>query len=148
MNLLHEFPEETAEETMKYIDKNKNWSYFLQDYKIPIKEETSIENSVNIFDAKIYLRGQYFIVEYNNMVHYWEHSALKNFTRAYELLSGKKENWKTIAILSKLASSLREIKASGSILLINEVEFNEKICQTVIKAAQYIGLSKHGKHTF
>ena len=148
MNLLHEFPEETAEETMKYIDKNKNWSYFLQDYKIPIKEETNIESRVNIFDAKIYLRGQYFIVEYNNMVHYWEHSALKNFTRAYELLIGKKEDWKTIAILSKLASSLREIKASGSILLINEVEFNKKICESVIKVARYIDFSHHGKHTF
>ena len=148
MNLLHEFPEETDEETMKYIDQNKNWSYFLQDYKIPIKEEINIENSTSIFDAKIYLRGQYFIVEYNNMVHYFEHSALKNFTRAYELLSGKKENWKTIAILSKLASSLREIKASGTVLLINDVEINEKNCQTIIIAAQYIGLSKYGKHTF
>lgn len=107
-----EQPEEGWEQTMAYIDANRDWDVANQCYKVDFKTVKDTPLS----ECRIYQRGVYLIVEYNGIVFYWEHNrSSTNYldTACTMLRPDKPAKWKTLGILMSLRQCCRECIAQG-----------------------------------
>jgi hypothetical protein len=147
-----EFENETAEETMKYIESKRNWVVADQCYKIPPEVEEIIELITNLSKCKIYWRGQYLIVEHNDMVHYWDsfpHCYLKQAVEFMDLENPAE--WKTIAKLISLRMGIRqtEVNMCGYVDAILQGEkMTLKLYNNFMRVARLQDFIHHGSHTF
>lgn len=155
MDYIHEFPQEATDETMKYIDSKRNWNVEKQEYIIPVLEESQIEINTHIRDAKIYFRGEYMIIEINDLVHYWEHTIGNNYNflqQAYELMNPNESGtWKTVQRLISFREAIRqtEVNYCGYVdTFLRGYKLTEKRFNIFMKLARQQDLQHHGQTTF
>lgn len=147
-----EYETEAPKETMKYIDSKRNWDVENQRYRIPNKEEREIERVTNLAECKIFWRGEYLLIEYNGMVHYWDSFPYCFFKQAVEFMElAKPRKWKTIDRLISLRMGIRqtEVNSCGFVESVLEGEkMTLKLYQKFMRLARAQDYRHHGAHTF
>ena len=143
---------EEIKETMEYIESKRNWNVAKQSYRIPPEEENAIEKSTIITKEMVYWRGQYLIIEHNNMVHYWEHQDGCYLREAAIFIDmDKPAKWKTIEKLISLRMGIRqtEVNCCGYVETILEGEkMTLELYRKFMRFARAQDLQHHGSHTF
>lgn len=146
------FQLEEREDTIEYIESKRNWSVEKQAFKIPEKEEHRIEKTTNLADTEIYYRGQYLIVEYNNMIHYWDTYPYCYLTQAVEFMELEKPaKWKTIHALISLRMGIRqtEVNCCGYVEeYLEGKSITQKIYKEFMELARAHDVMHHGSSTF
>lgn len=147
-----ELETEVPEDTMAYIESKRNWDVANQCYRIPLEKKNEIERTTNLSECKIYWRGEFLILEHNDMVHYWDsfpHCFLKQAVEFMDLENPDK--WKTIDKLISLRMGIRqtEVNSCGYVdtLLVDE-KMTLKLYEKFMRFARAHDLRHHGEHTF
>lgn len=142
---------ESRENTMKYIDANRNWSVEKQAYKFPEAEKCNAE----LTECKIYQRGEYIILEHQKIVHYWEMATTNYpyFKMAIDLMQlDRPAKWKTLNRLISLRMGIRqtEVNCCGYVesILLQEGNISLKRFTEFMKLARCQDFTHHGCHTF
>ncbi len=147
-----EAEKEEPKETMEYIDSKRNWDYVNQCYRIPQEKENEIERTTNLSECKIFWRGEFLILEHNDMVHYWDSFPYCFLKQAVEFMELEKpEKWKTIDKLISLRMGIRqtEVNCCGYVESILEGEkMTLKLYEKFMRYARNQDLQHHGAHTF
>lgn len=147
-----EIEKEEPAETMKYIESRRNWQVTSQTYKIPVEKECNIEATANLSQCKVYWRGDYLIVEHNDMVHYWDSFPYCYLKQAIEFMEPEKPaKWKTLDKLISLRMGIRQTEVNGC-GYVNSILEGKKMTLTVynkfMKLAREHDYQHHGSHTF
>lgn len=147
-----EFENEEPIETMKYIESKRNWDVANQRYRIPPEKEKEIEATTNINECKIFWRGQYLIIEHNNMVHYWNRFPCCFLKQAVEFMEPENPaKWKTIDKLIALKIGIRQTEVNGCGYVESILEGEKmtlKLYNKFMRFARAQDLQHHGSHTF
>lgn len=147
-----EVEKEAPADTMKYIESKRNWDVENQRYRIPPEKENEIERTTNLSECKIFWRGEYLIVEHNDMVHYWDSFPYCFLKQAVEFMELEKPaKWKTIEKLISLRMGIRqtEVNCCGYVETILEGEkMTLKLYRKFMRFARAQDLQHHGSHTF
>lgn len=147
-----EFETEEPKETMKYIESKRNWNVEKQAYKISPEEENAIEKTTLLTKDIVYWRGQYLIIEHNNMVHYWEHQDgcfLRDAAICIDM--DKPAKWKTIDKLISLRMGIRqtEVNCCGYVEeILDAGKMTLQRYREFMRIARAQDLQHHGSHTF
>lgn len=147
-----EFAQEDAKETMKYIASKRNWDVENQRYRIPPEKENEIECTTNLSDCKIFWRGEYLIIEHNDIVHFWDSFPYCFLKQAVEFMELEKPaKWKTIEKLLDLRNAIRQTEANlcGYVetILVGEI-MTVKLFRKFMRLARAQDVQHHGSHTF
>lgn len=147
MEINHIHPDEPVEETMKFIEANRNWSVEKQAYKVP-------ECKAQLSECNIYQRGMYLILEHNGIIHYWERISTNYpfFQMAIDFMEPDiPKKWKTCDRLIALREAIRQTE-------VNHCGYVEDILKgrtmTQVRYNLFMRLSRaqdlehHGQHTF
>ena len=147
-----ELEKEKPAETMRFIQSKRNWDVGNQRYRIPVKAENEIERNTNLSDCKIYFRGEYLILEHNDMIHYWDSFPYCFLKQAVEIMQLEKhKKWKTIDKLISLREGIRqtEVNCCGYVETILEGEkMTLALYRKFMRIAREQDLQHHGSHTF
>ncbi len=145
---------ESAEETIKFMDAHRNWSIEMQQYKLSKKEQKEHDNAL-LKDCKIYQRGVFLIIEYKNIIHFWENinSRYRYFEKAIHLMQIDRDaKWKTLKRLISFRQAIREteVNCMGYLedLLSEDKELTFKTYQEFMRLARKHDVKHHGIHTF
>ncbi|MCC6634549.1 MAG: hypothetical protein IT251_03505 [Chitinophagaceae bacterium] len=143
---------ETVKETMLFIESKRNWDVKNQRYRIPEKQENEIEKTTNLSDCQINWRGDFLILEYNNIIHYWDSYPYCFLKQAVEFLELEKPaKWKTMDKLISLRMGIRqtEVNLCGYVETILEGEkMTLSLYRKFMRFARAQDLQHHGSHTF
>jgi hypothetical protein len=146
------FENEPREESMKYIESKRNWDVENQIYRMPPEKEREIERTTNLKDCKIFWRGQYLVVEYNDTVYYWDSLPYCFLKQAVEFMQLEKPaKWKTLDKLISLRMGIRQTEVNGCGYVDEVLEGNE---MTYFRYKEFMSLARaqdyqhHGSHTF
>ncbi len=156
MKLLNR--KEPLKTTMAFIEAHRNWDYQNQKYRLS-KEEEKRHNKAKLEDCDIYQRGKFLIVEYNNIVHYWERVESRyNFMddAIYYIDLDRPAKWKTLERLISFREAIRETEVNfcgyvNSILRDeygNKKRMTFKLFKNFMLLARAHDLLHHGKNTF
>jgi hypothetical protein len=141
-------PTESVDETMEYINDNRNWSVEKQSYKV------SEDCKAELTECEIYKRGKYLILEHKGIVHYWEFADTNYpfFKMAIEFMEiDKSKKWKTLDKLISLRQAIRQTEVNWC-GYVDEVLTGNKM--TLDRYNHFMELSRkqdfqhHGSHTF
>lgn len=142
---------ESWEETMKYIESKRDWNVEKQKYRLS-KEESALHSNANLSDCKIYWRGNYLIVEYNDIIHYWDSFPYCFLKQAVEFMELEKpRKWKTLERLLSLRMGIRqtEVNHCGFVdLLLVDEKMTFALYQKFMRFAREQDYNHHGSHTF
>jgi len=145
---INEFDNEPREKTMKFIDNHRNWDVDKQEYRLTEKEVCKVRLS----DCQIYWRGDYLILEHQNIVHYWDSFPYCFLKQAVELMElDKPKKWKTLDKLISFRKAIRqtEVNDCGFVDDIFEgKKMSEKRFHDFMRLARSQDLAHHGSHTF
>lgn len=148
--VIHE--KEVAADTMHFIDSKRNWNVEKQQYRIPPEKEKEIERTTNLSECKIYWRGEYLIIECNDMVHYWDSHHYCFLKQAVEFMQLEKPAaWKTVNKLLALRMGIRQTEVNGCGYVDEILKGNEMtiaLYNRFMRMARAQDLSHHGSHTF
>lgn len=143
---------ESREDTVKFIDSKTNWDIANQRYRIPPKEDKEIERTTNLSDCKIYWRGEYLILQHNDMVHYWDSFPYCFLNQAVEFMElDKPAKWKTMDKLMDLRMGIRQTEVNGCGYVETILEGNKmtlRLYRRFMMFARAQDLQHHGSHTF
>ncbi|MDR7694125.1 hypothetical protein PG593_03685 [Riemerella anatipestifer] len=146
--------QEPIEITLEFINNNRNWDSKTENY-ILTKEEAKDHYNTPLNDCHIYQRGQYLIIEYKSIVHYWELTCNQyNFLESaiYYMQLDEPEEWKTLGRLIDFRMAIRQTE-------VNEMGYVETILQDrkkitfqtykeFMRLARKHDLEHHGYNTF
>ena len=142
------FKNEAPEKTMAFIQSKRNWDTANQRYRYPKAENLK----VNIEDCKIYWRGDFLILEHNDIIHYWDSYPYCFLKQAVEFIAPEKPaKWKTLDKLISLRMGIRqtEVNHCGYVdLLLVDEKMTFKLYQKFMRKARAQDLQHHGSHTF
>ena len=141
--------QESAEETMKFIDSKRNWDALNQRYRKPEAEIST----TNLIDCKIYWRGKYLIVEdHDGIVQYWDSFPYCFLKQAIEFMElDKPADWKTLDKLIAFRCAIRqtEVNLCGYVeTLLMDEKMTLKLFEKFMRLARAQDLQHHGSHTF
>lgn len=136
MILTIELEHETADDTMAYIHAVRSLK--------PIPK-------VPTTDCRIYQRGKYIIIEYNDQVQYWEHIGYYCYLEdaLYYMNPDQPAKWKTLDRLITLRQAIRENTAQW--MCLEDLLFEGmtlKDYDTFIGIARVYDKRHHGHETF
>jgi hypothetical protein len=143
-----EIEKEDPKETMAYIDSKRNWDVKNQQYRKPEAENCK----ANISECKIYWRGEYLILEHDNIIHFWDSFPYCFLKQAVEFIEPEKSaQWKTLDKLIAFRDAIRqtEVNHCG---FVDDLLVNKKM--TLARYQEFMELSRaqdlihHGSHTF
>jgi len=144
-------PKESKDETMKFIDANRNWSVEKQEYKNPNAENCKAQ----LIECEIYQRGEYIILEHNGIVHYWElaNTNYPFFQMAIEFMELEHpKKWKTLDKLITLRQAIRqtEVNLCGYVdsILLDDKRMTLNKYNYFIQISRKQDYEHHGSHTF
>jgi hypothetical protein len=148
MNIAVTLPDEKWELTMEFISSKRNWDVENQLYRRPDLEDCKAKLS----DCQFYWRGNYLIVEYDGIVHYWECGERNYFRVAIELIDlDRPANWKTLDLLLSLRMGIRQTESNccgyvesvldGEVMTLN-------LYNKFMKLARAQDRQHHGSSTF
>lgn len=149
MNIEKILIDENVKETMAFIESKRNWDVNNQCYR----DSNVDKGNVPISESTIYWRGQYLIIEYKDIIHYWEiDGQYCYFKQAVDLFGiDTPAKWKTIDKLISLRTAIRqtEVNLCGYVdeLLIGK-KMSLKLYNQFMKLAREQDLEHHGVHTF
>ena len=134
---------------MAFIESKRNWDVKNQCYRDPNAENCYAP----ISESTIYWRGQYLIVEYEDIIHYWEmdghYCYMKQAIDLFRIDIPAK--WKTVDKLISLRMAIRqtEVNLCGYVddLLVGK-RMSLKLYNQFMKLARQQDLEHHGVHTF
>ena len=142
------FENELKADTMTFINSKTNWNVETQTYK----DESAENCKANIADCKVYWRGEYLILEHNDIIHYWDshpYCFLKDAIVYFE--PQKPAKWKTLNKLIDLRMAIRQTEVNHcgfvDLFLLNET-------MTINLYNKFMGVSRaqdlehHGSPTF
>lgn len=139
---------EPAADTMKYIESKRNWDVENQRYR----DEAAEQCKANLSECSIYWRGDYLILEHNNMVHYWDSFPYCFLKQAVEFMELEKPaKWKTLDKLIDLRKGIRqtEVNWCGFVdLLLVDHPMTFKLYNQFMALCRAQDLQHHGSHTF
>lgn len=143
-------PNETPEQTMEFINANRNWSVEKQAYKVPTAEISKAE----LTECKLYQRGKYIILEHNGIVHYWEQADTNYpyFQMAIEYMElDNPKKWKTLDKLISFRQGIRQTEVNwcgyvDDVLTGNKMTLDRY--NHFMELARAQDLNHHGSHTF
>ena len=130
---------EKREDTLKFIESKRN----------PDAEICKAK----LTECKIYARGQYYIVEHDSIIHYWEldgeYNYLKKAIGFMQLYHPKK--YKTIDKLISLRMAIRQTEVNlcsfiDELLVGNRMTLS--LYENFMRLARVQDLAHHGQHTF
>lgn len=149
MNIERKQINEITEDTMAFIDSKTNWDVKNQCYRKPQAEICKVPLS----DCKIYWRGKYLILEYDDIIHFWESDGAYCFLkRAVELMQlDNLPKWKTLDKLISLREAVRQTEVNlcgfvDDILLGKKMSL--KLYREFMRLARQQDLEHHGQYTF
>ncbi|MDR2915597.1 MAG: hypothetical protein LBV74_12320 [Tannerella sp.] len=140
---------ETPEETIKFIESKRNWDVANQRYRNPDAENCHAPVS----ECDIYWRGQYLIIEHENIIHFWESDGyycyLKQAVDLFRIDIPAK--WKTIDKLISLRMAIRQTEVNlceyVSDMLIGK-KMTLQLYSQFMQLAREQDFEHHGQHTF
>jgi hypothetical protein len=139
---------ETAEETMKFIESKRNWDTANQRYRKPEAETCK----ANLVDCKIYWRGEYLILEHDDIIHYWDSFPYCFLKQAVEFMElDKPAKWKTLDKLIAFRCAIRqtEVNWMGYVETLLEGErMTLPLFRKFMRLSRAHDLQHHGSHTF
>lgn len=142
------FQNEDPKKTMAFIDSKRNWDVANQCYRIPEAEYCK----ANIEDCKIFWRGEFLILEHNDIIHYWDSYPYCFLKQAVEFINpDKPAKWKTLDKLISLRMGIRqtEVNHCGYVdLLLVDEKMTLKLYRKFMRKARAQDLWHHGSHTF
>lgn len=143
------YKDEPAKETMRFIDSKRNWDVEKQQYR---RGEEAEKCNANLRDSKIYWRGEYLIVEHDDIIHYWDSFPYCFLKQAVEFMDlDSPADWKTVDNLIALRMGIRqtEVNACG---YVEEILQGKKMTLALYKKfmrlARAQDLQHHNSHTF
>ena len=142
------FENETPKETMQFIESKRNWDVANQKLRKPEAENCK----ANLIDCKIYWRGEYLILEHDEIIHYWDSFPYCFLKQAVEFMElDKPAKWKTLDKLISLRCGIRqtEVNLCGFVEAILEDErMTLALYRKCMRMARAQDLMHHGSHTF
>jgi len=139
---------ETRDITMNFIDNHRNWNVEKQEYRFPEKEDCK----ANLSDCEIYWRGEYLILQHENIVHYWDSFPYCFLIQAVELMElDKPKKWKTLDKLISFRCAIRQTEVNHCGFVNDIFEGNNmtrKRFDSFMQLARSQDLWHHGSHTF
>lgn len=140
--------DEDPKETMKFIESKRNWDVANQCYRKPDAENCK----ANISECKIYWRGEYLILEHDDIIHYWDSFPYCFLKEAVEFFAPEKPaKWKTLDKLIDLRMGIRqtEVNLCGYVETLLEGEkMTIKLYNKFMRLCRAQDLQHHGSHTF
>jgi len=147
-----EHENEPREETMKYIESKRNWDVGNQRYRRPPADEYKTERTTNLSECKIYWRGEYLIVEHNDMVYYWDSAPYCYLKQAVEFIQPEKPaQWKTIHALIRLRMGIRqtEVNCCGYVDdMLEGKDMTKELYAEFMNLAEAHDIQHHGASSF
>lgn len=147
-----EIEKEDPKETIDFIQSKRNWDTENQKHRIPLEKEREIERTTNLSECKIYWRGEYLIVEHNNMIHYWDSFPCCYLKQAVEFMQLEKPaKWKTLDKLISLRMGIRQTEVNGCgyvEAILEDEEMTLKLYQKFMRLARAHDIQHHGSPTF
>jgi hypothetical protein len=143
-------PSESIKETLNYIELNRNWSVQKQKYK-----DISSENcKAKLTECEIIKRGNYVLIEYKGIVHFWEKADTNYpyFQMAIdfmEVINPKK--WKTIDKLISLREAIRQTEVNCCYFVEDILEGKKLTLKTYnyfMQLSRKQDFEHHGSNTF
>lgn len=140
---------EPEEETIAFIESKRNWDVKRQCYRFP--EENF--RHIPISECDIFWRGEFLMIEYNGIIHYWEYSGrycfLEQAINLFEINIPLK--WKTMDKLISFRMAIRqtEVNLCGYVdkLLVGK-RMSLKLYNQFMKVSRQQDLEHHGVRTF
>ena len=140
--------DEDPKETMKFIESKRNWDVANQCYRKPDAENCK----ANISECKIYWRGEYLILEHDDIIHYWDSFPYCFLKQAVEFIAPENPaKWKTLDKLIDLRMAIRqtEVNLCGYVEMLLEGEkMTRKLYDKFMRLCREQDLQHHGSHTF
>jgi hypothetical protein len=139
---------EDPKETMTFIESKRNWDVENQRLRKPESENCK----ANVADCKIYWRGEYLILEHDDIIHYWDSFPYCFLKQAVEFFQPENPaKWKTLDKLISFRMAIRqtEVNCCGYVdeLLVNQ-KMTLSLFQEFMKLSREQDLQHHGSHTF
>lgn len=144
---------ESCDNTNRFIESKRDWNTKTQTYRLT-REEQKQHNNANLQDCKIYQRGKYLIIEYNDIIHYWEYidNPYNFFEQAIHYMELEKPaKWKTLERLIDLRMAIRqtEVNCCGFVeTILDENKMSLNTYNYFMRLARKQDLEHHGTHTF
>ena len=143
-----EIEKEDPKEAMAFIESKRNWDVKNQCYRKPEAENCK----ANIEDCKIYWRGEYLILEHEEIIHYWDSFPYCFLKQAVEFIQPEKPaKWKTLDKLIAFRMAIRQTEVNGC-GYVDELLVNQKMTlslfQEFMKLSRAQDFQHHGSHTF
>jgi len=139
---------EPWEVTMEYINSKRNWDIENQKYR---KTDQEI-GKPNLSECKIYRRGQYVILEHNDIIHYYENiKGCYLLTAVFYMEPDKPAEWKTMDKLIDLRMGIRQTEANCCYYVADILEGNKmtlNLYKKFMKLARAQDKRHHGSNTF
>jgi hypothetical protein len=148
MEIIVTHKNEAAPETMRFIESKRNWDMANQRYRYPDAENCK----ANLADCKIYWRGEYLIVEHEDIIHYWDSFPYCFLKQAVEFMEVEKPaKWKTLDKLIALRMGIRQTEVNhcgyvDGILMGKKMTLS--LYTTFMRMARQQDFQHHGSHTF
>ena len=143
-----EIETEDPKETMAFIQSKRNWDVANQRNRKPEAENCK----ANIEECKIYWRGEYLILEHDDIIHYWDSFPYCFLKQAVEFIEPEKPaKWKTLDKLIDLRMGIRqtEVNLCGYVETLLEGEkMTLKLYTKFMRLCRAQDLQHHGDHTF
>jgi len=147
-----ELENEDPKDTMQYIESKREWDVKNQKYRIPIEQLKKMERTTNLNECKIFWRGQYLLIEHDNIIFYWDSFPYCYLKQAVEFMELEKPaKWKTIDKLISLRMGIRQTEVNGcgyvDTLLVGE-KMTLRLYKKFMRFAREQDFQHHGSHTF
>ncbi|MDH6358954.1 hypothetical protein [Parabacteroides sp. PF5-9] len=149
MKIEHLYIHEDSPSTMKFIESKRNWDVKNQCYRRP----EAVNCKAPLSNCKIYWRGEYLILEYDDIIHFWEHDGAYCYLKqAVELMQlDNLPKWKTLDKLISLREGVRqtEVNLCGYVddILIGK-KMSLRLYREFMRLARQQDLGHHGQYTF
>ncbi|GHU80537.1 hypothetical protein FACS1894145_7010 [Bacteroidia bacterium] len=135
---------ESREETMKFINSKQNWNVETQSYRNDRKG--------NLSDYKIYWRGNYLIIEHDDIIHHWDSFPYCFLKQAVEFMElDKPKKWKTLDKLINLRMAIRQTEVNWC-GYVDDILVGRKMTLSVYREFMLLARANdymhHGSHTF
>lgn len=148
MEILVKLPDETWEETKKFIDSCRNWDVEKQRYRDPGLDLSKVNVSV----CQFYWRGKYLIVEHGGMVHFYENGPYNYFFQAIQLMQlDQPAEWKTLDKLLSFRQAIRQTEVNCCEyvdLLLEGERLTLQLFNKFMKISRKQDRDHHGSSTF
>ena len=138
-------PDEILIDTISFLDAK---------WDLQLESERENMKNINVAECKIYMRGQVWIVEHNDVILYYEvhHKSYPFFELAIyymDVVSFRK--WKTVKELLTFRQAIREATVQGTDYVetfLNKKSISERQYRMFLKFSRAHDLVHHGDNTF